>query len=350
MTISRNNNFDLIRLLAAFQVLIWHGAVHFDISEKVYNYLLVLYHFPGVPIFFTISGFLISYSLERNNFNLKQYFKNRSLRIFPALWVCTIITAILLLSFGKVGSLKDFITWFIAQISFFQFYASESLKQWGTGHPNGSLWSIAVELQFYLVLPILLYIINIPQKKIYVNLLLAILFIISILVKYYVHISPLLTENVVYEKLFNNTVINYLHFFLTGIIIYKNFDIIFPILKEKVLIWLLIYAAFVLVFKFWLKYYDTNYEINIWGITANTILSLLTLSFAFSYTDLSKKLLHENDISYGIYIYHMPIVNTMVSLGYTGSILNLLVLSIITLVIAYFSWKLIEQKILKLKM
>lgn len=350
MTISRKNNFDLIRLIAAFQVLIWHGAVHLDVSEKLYDILVVLYHFPGVPIFFTISGFLISFSLERNNFQLKQYFKNRSLRIFPALWVCTILTAFLLFAFGKVGSAKDFITWFFAQITFFQFYTSESLKTWGTGHPNGSLWSIAVELQFYLVLPFVLYAINLSKKKWTVNISLLIVFLLSILVKHLIHTNQFILQNELYVKLLNNTILIYLHFFLTGIAIYKNFDWLLPYLKEKVLIWLVIYVAYILIFKFWLKLYDNNYEISFWGIGANTILSLLTLSFAFSFTDLSKKILHENDISYGIYIYHMPIVNTMVSLDYKGSIWYLLVLAVLTSIVAFISWKLIEQRILKLKM
>ena len=88
MSISRNNNFDLIRLLAALQVLIWHGAVHLDVFDKIYGLLNVLFQLPGVPIFFTISGFLITHSLERSNFQLKKYFQNRALRIYPALWVC----------------------------------------------------------------------------------------------------------------------------------------------------------------------------------------------------------------------------------------------------------------------
>jgi peptidoglycan/LPS O-acetylase OafA/YrhL len=111
-----------------------------------------------------------------------------------------------------------------------------------------------------------------------------------------------------------------------------------------------IYVGYIIIFKFWLKFYDNNYEISIWGILANTLLSLLTISFAFSFTDLSKKLLRENDISYGIYIYHMPIINSFVSLGCKGSIWNLLILAFLTTILAFFSWKLIEQRILKLKM
>lgn len=350
MKISRDNNFDLIRLIAAFQVLLWHGSVHFNITDKIYGFLTVIFHFPGVPIFFTISGFLISYSLERNNFNLKQYFKNRALRIFPALWACTIITTFLLLSFDKITVFIDFISWFFAQITFFQFYASNSLKNWGIGHPNGSLWSIAVELQFYFVLPIVLYLINIPKSRLYSNLVLLVVFLFSILIKYLIQTNTFILEHVFYEKLLNNTIIIYLHFFLTGIGIYKNFDWILVYLKEKVIVWLVLYALYVLVFQVWLKYYTGPYEISIWGIIANTLLSCLTMSFAFSFTNLSKILLHENDISYGMYIYHMPILNTLLSLGYKDSIWNLAALIGITTLFAYLSWIFIERKILKMKM
>lgn len=349
MTISRTNNFDLIRLIAASQVLIWHSSMHLGVSDKIHYILVVLYHFPGVPIFFTISGFLISFSLERNNFQLKQYFKNRSFRIFPALWVCTILTALLLFAFDKVGSTKDFITWFFAQITFFQFYASESIKTWGTGHPNGSLWSISVELQFYLLLPLILYIINLAKKKWLINTSILVFFLLSILLKHLIYLSSFMLQNELQVKLLNNTVFICLHFFLTGIAIYKNFDWLLPFLKDKVLVWLMIYVVYILVFKFWLKLYDNNYEITIWGITSNTILSLLTLSFAFSFTDLSKKILHENDISYGIYIYHMPIVNSMLSLGYNMSIWGLIITILCTVFLAFSSWKLIEQRILRLK-
>ncbi|WP_435355291.1 acyltransferase family protein [Emticicia sp. SJ17W-69] len=350
MTINRNNNFDLIRLIAAFQVLLWHGAEHLEVFDHLYGFLVILYQLPGVPIFFTISGFLISYSLERNNFELKKYFKNRSFRIFPALWVCTSITAILFLYFAKSFNLKDLGMWFLAQISFFQFYASPNLKTWGVGHPNGSLWSIAIELQFYLVLPLILYVVGKNKKLWLTNTILAIFFIISVIIKDFHLTNSWMLRHELYDKLLGNTVLVYLHFFLTGIAIYKNFKWIEPLIRGKVLIWLAIYIIYTLIFHGWLKLYYYPYDSSIAGIMANTLLSLLTISFAFSYTDLSKKLLHENDISYGIYIYHMPIVNAMLSLGFSGSIWNLIFLVMLTTVVAFASWKLIEQKILKLKM
>jgi peptidoglycan/LPS O-acetylase OafA/YrhL len=350
MNISRNNNFDLIRLIAAFQVLLWHGAEHLKVFDTLYGLLVFLFQLPGVPIFFTISGFLISYSLERNNFDLKKYFKNRSLRIFPALWLCTVFTAMLLLSFGKITVLKDFITWFLAQISFFQFYASPSLKTWGVGHPNGSLWSIAIELQFYLILPFIVYFVGKSKKLWLSNVVLLVIFTLSIFIKFFYLNNTWLLQHEIYVKLFGNTVLIYLHFFLTGIAIYKNFDWIEKYVRGKVLIWLVIYVVYVLIVHGWLKLYTYPYDISIAGIIANTLLSLLTISFAFSYTDLSKKLLHENDISYGIYIYHMPIVNAMLSLGFVGNVWHLVFLIVLTTILAFLSWKFLEQRVLRLKM
>jgi peptidoglycan/LPS O-acetylase OafA/YrhL len=315
----------------------------------MYGFLSILFHFPGVPIFFTISGFLISYSLERNRFDLKKYFRNRALRIYPALWVCTILTALLLIYFLRPIVIKDLLIWFAAQISFLQFYVTPSLKEWGAGHPNGSLWSVAVELQFYLILPILLYIINLTKKLSYANIIIAVLFLLSILVKYLINTNAWILSHELISKFLGNTVFYYLNFFLTGIAIYKNFGWLEKYLREKVFIWLIMYAAYVLICHSWLKLYIDPYTLSIWGIIANTILSLLSLSFAFSYIHLSKNLLHENDISYGIYIYHLPIINTMLSFGIYSNIWNLIVMAVIVILIAFASWKLIEQRALKAK-
>ena len=58
--INRINNFDLIKLLAALQVVNMHSKNHLKIHGTVATYYdNFLQYFPGVPIFFTVSGFLI---------------------------------------------------------------------------------------------------------------------------------------------------------------------------------------------------------------------------------------------------------------------------------------------------
>ena len=94
--LSRENNFDAVRLFAAMQVMVCHGINHLQITS-LSGVVDVFSFFPGVIMFFVISGFLITSSLLRN---IKrkggiQYIRNRCLRIFPALWVSFILLLLL---------------------------------------------------------------------------------------------------------------------------------------------------------------------------------------------------------------------------------------------------------------
>ena len=60
----RYNNFDLIRLLASIQVFVMHAFVHLKLSASP-GVAEVLNWFPGVPIFFMISGLQVTYSFVR---------------------------------------------------------------------------------------------------------------------------------------------------------------------------------------------------------------------------------------------------------------------------------------------
>lgn len=75
-SINKVNNFNLIRLLAAFQVAFEHAISHFNIHlNPIFD---VITFFPGVPVFFTVSGFLITNSFKRNP-DLRQYTINREI-------------------------------------------------------------------------------------------------------------------------------------------------------------------------------------------------------------------------------------------------------------------------------
>src|SRR5690349_9052904 len=79
----RVNNFDLLRLLAALQVAVVHGIAVLKPTGHFAGLLGTgLDRFPGVPIFFVISGVLISRSYEHSA-SLRDYLGNRCLRIFP---------------------------------------------------------------------------------------------------------------------------------------------------------------------------------------------------------------------------------------------------------------------------
>ena len=79
------------------------------------------------------------------------------------------------------------------------------------------------------------------------------------------------------------------------------------------------------------------------------LLGWLVFKAAFTLPTLSESILHKNDISYGIYIYHMPIVNFMIYKQMTHSYLYLILALVLTTTIAMLSWRLVEKPALKLK-
>jgi peptidoglycan/LPS O-acetylase OafA/YrhL len=335
----RENNFDLLRLFAALQVLFVHAIKHLKI-EGLEDLLTILNLFPGVIIFFTISGFLISSSYQRAK-SLRQYFINRFLRLFPALWVCFLFTIFVLiisgfLEFEEIAGFT-FFCWFFSQVTFFQFWTPEFLRGWGVGTPNGSLWTIVVEIQYYLFLPILF----LAWAKVKVVFKLIVFTLVSIgtvlLVTYYFD-----KESLVF-KLIGLTIAPYLYCFLFGAIINIYWIEICGLFKNKGFIWLIIYILFCNYFKTGPSYFPQNYE-----FLANIFLSVFVISAAFTIPRLSN-ILNGYDISYGIYIYHMVIVNIFVSYDCVRNVAFLFTVALSTLLLSFLSWTLVERKFLRRK-
>ena len=105
--------------------------------------------FSGVPIFFTMSGFLIWGSIGRSK-NFGEYLKKRFWRIFPELWGAVAIELIVLLClYHEPINWLQFGAFAITQSTIFQFWTPECLRGYGCGCPNGALWTICVLIQFY---------------------------------------------------------------------------------------------------------------------------------------------------------------------------------------------------------
>ncbi|WP_025897752.1 acyltransferase family protein [Sneathiella glossodoripedis] len=93
---TRDNNFNLIRILAAWLVLFSHSyAIVFGGGEfEPLRWLGVTWGGIAVDVFFVTSGFLITQSLTRSS--LLSFALKRALRIFPALIVAVCLMVVLL--------------------------------------------------------------------------------------------------------------------------------------------------------------------------------------------------------------------------------------------------------------
>lgn len=143
-----DNSFDIIRIVCAFIIFFGHFITHFGVESPIAYY--VAYFIRGVPVFFCISGFLVAKGLE--SYSTKKFLVKRFFRIYPVLWVCVIINLLLILSVYSVKpSFKDLFIYLITQLSIGQFYTGDWLRGYGVGVPNGALWTITTDVQFYLI-------------------------------------------------------------------------------------------------------------------------------------------------------------------------------------------------------
>jgi peptidoglycan/LPS O-acetylase OafA/YrhL len=340
------NNFDLIRLIAALQVVFFHSLVHLHIDKKWWYITEFTDLFPGVPIFFFVSGFLISKSYENNSI-IREYAQNRILRIYPGLFVCTFLALLSVSLTGYFANLSvgtfHYLVWIVGQITFVQFYNPDFMRGYGTGVLNGSLWTIAVELQFYMLVPLLYWMLGKINKN-RENMIIAFMIVLfmGVNVTYNVYGQNL---NRFLFMLWGVTFSPWFYMFLIGVYFQKNFEKIFHVLSGKFFYMLLIYMVYHYLSKYLLGGLIGN---NIQVLTY-MVMAPLIFSFAYSFPTLGTILLRKNDVSYGVYIYHIPIINLFVYYGYISNILFLISVIVITIIMASLSWGLIEKPAISMK-
>jgi peptidoglycan/LPS O-acetylase OafA/YrhL len=145
-------DIDGLRAIAVLSVVFFHAG------------LGVGGGFVGVDVFFVISGFLITSlilrDLDRGSFSIVEFWERRARRIFPALAVVVIVTLIagwfLMLPFGLqvIGQSAVALTVFASNIQFWR--TSGYFDPAAEENPLLHTWSLSVEEQFYLIVPLLL--------------------------------------------------------------------------------------------------------------------------------------------------------------------------------------------------
>lgn len=122
--------------------------------------MVLVGHFAGIPaiaslgvsLFFAISGYLISRLLmaEGSSLDIGAFYGRRARRLLPALLV--LIAVLLIVDGGSPEGMADA----ASAVGFWSNYRSADLSIVGETHwlPINALWSLAVEVHFYLALPL----------------------------------------------------------------------------------------------------------------------------------------------------------------------------------------------------
>jgi peptidoglycan/LPS O-acetylase OafA/YrhL len=147
----------ILRGLAAFWVMYWHFEAAY--VSNLLQYVLI----PGrtaVWIFFGLSGYVIFHGFQSGKYSLslsdlKQFYRNRFLRIYPLFLLCSIV--ILLIKLLKDQALPTLdLHFFLTQILAPQYIHVYEL--------NGVFWTLGIEMWFYLLAPFFYWMLRAVQS------------------------------------------------------------------------------------------------------------------------------------------------------------------------------------------
>jgi peptidoglycan/LPS O-acetylase OafA/YrhL len=346
---------DGLRALAVFAVIAFHLNLPFLPGG-----------FLGVTLFFVLSGYLITDLLlnewtRRNTIDFKGFFVRRGKRLLPSVFFLLLcLTAyVTILQPALVSSLKSDILpaafsfsnwWYIFQkIPYFQSFASPSLFN--------HFWSLAVEVQFYLVWPFMFYLlqrfINKKWLKIGITALIAILSAVLMAVLYEPGGDPSRIYYGTDTRIFSLLIGACLAFLLPSFKLAeltrrKSLRRIFDIIGLAALLAILFMTIYITQYDDFLYY---------GGMVVFSLVSVLLIGAAASPLTITGKVFGAlplrfiGKISYGVYLWHFPIIVITNSLFPSSSINVLLcVLQVASsILLATVSYYLIEMPIRRKK-
>ncbi len=156
------SEIDGLRAIAVLPVILFHAGIGFLSGGYV-----------GVDIFFVISGFLITTiilsELQKASFSLADFYERRARRILPALFFVMLVSLPFAWMWLLPSDMKDFAKSLIAVSTFSSniLFWSET-GYWGASNelkPMLHTWSLAVEEQYYLFFPLFLIIVWKIRKR-----------------------------------------------------------------------------------------------------------------------------------------------------------------------------------------
>lgn len=252
----------------------------------------------GVILFLVISGFLIHFIYLQNssNFNWKEFFSKRFWRLYPLYLTVLLFFTVNQLEFPSRGSayLVDLIS---------HIFLVHNLNDATFFSVNPSFWTIALEVQLYLLYPLLIFVIN----KLTIKKTILLLFLLNIII------------GVIHYLLDSNSAAFSTFFFLKYWFVwaigayladnyYRNKRIF-----NKPFIWFLLFYALFFTFKLFLF---TNHFILI----PATFTCLAFIEFIL-YTDFNTKFAISRSIkrfltfaglcSYSLYLIHQPFLKNL---------------------------------------
>ncbi|WP_343883858.1 acyltransferase [Rhodanobacter caeni] len=337
--VHRSNNFDAVRIIAALVVIFGHAhplSAHPDdaiLGNAVQSV--------AVKIFFVVSGFLVARSWESDP-HPGRYLMRRGLRLLPGLALVLLLTTVVLgpifttlpvpAYFGHGGTWR----YFVYNMVLYPIYSLPGVFA-DNIYPNavnGSLWSLPAEVSMYLLLPVVFLTTVIDRSRRLLILTTCTLALLSLL---YLSRSPA-DQQIVFWGTGSRSVADVGPYFFIGAM-YSATS-----MKR----WLSAPVSILLVGILAL-FQTPDYLLQQVGLMV--VLPYAVLSFASEPIPVISRMGRFGDPSYGVYLYGFPVQQALFHLGgpAMGPLDNAIIATIITLLLGYASWHLLEKRALAFK-
>lgn len=327
----KHNALNAMRLALALSVIVWHSFPLSGASIAFAPGRQLLGHI-GVDSFFAISGYLIVSSWIRRP-QWRSFLRARVLRIFPAFWICLVVTAVIFAPLSLFLRHEDFPPNFMTGAASYVFKnAALYIFDFGiAGTPagvpypgvwDGALWTLMWEFLCYLAVLVLGLVGLLRWRS--VTVVLFVLALLGVIVTSY---GPVQNYLVV-----NGSPLGLM--FIAGALMYQFQDRV-PVSRTLVVL-----AAMIVLGSSWLPDYRVV-----------AALPLAYFVIVLGALGSNPRLTITNDFSYGTYIYGFPVAQLLASVGAVALGVPLFaILSIVaTIPLAAASWFLIEKRALRFK-
>jgi len=336
--LKRDNNFDVVRIMAAAAVI--YGHAHPLTATPDLVFLGNTIQSFAVKVFFIISGFLVARSWT-NDPHPVRYIARRGLRIFPGLLLLLAITVLMIGPAMTDAGIRTYFsssgTWIyvLYNAAMYPVYSLPDVFQ-DNVYPdavNGSLWSLPVEFLMYLIFPVVYAFGRIEKSN---RMLVGFALALCALSLYLIRVSPLNAPVVIYGTGLNSVLDTAPYFFLGAI---------FSVTRMREWLDPAIAVFLIGVVIFVLPQGPLFTELALYLVAPYAVLSFATASSP----GLSRAG-YFGDPSYGIYLYGWPMqqiaCHFVPNLTPIGNTLIALPLAVIA---AYCSWHIIEKRALAMK-
>lgn len=339
--IGRDNNFNLIRFVAAFLVLFSHSYPLFlgaGIQDPLKSLTGITFGALAVDIFFVTSGFLIAGSYFTRQ-NIIAFTVARFLRIFPALWIALLVSVF---AIGYLVSDRELLT-FLSDDETLEYLLYNATLLFGlqvdlpgifSDNPypvavNGSLWTLPWEVRMYGLLAVIAIVSSVISRT--VKILRASLII------------PLLTCLGLLGSLVNI----YLDFYMgKGLHLFTMFFIGSSLYLWRDRIAVSYNFAWICVVGLVLSLADNS----LFQATYLFMIPYLVMFLAYKPDGKLRSFNKFGDYSYGLYVYAFPVQQAVIWTLPDLHFLGLIALSVLTtLLLAILSWHFVEKPVLRFK-